>query len=427
VADRGSRAGRVRRWLPVWLAVGFVVLQLAGFSQEPPFADTYRYAVKAQRIAGVPATDAHERAVRVLCERWFVASDRARALDPYRRFRTSAPPVRQAVERCLSENPDTYGPSDPRYVAIFEARPGYPLLVAPFVAVFGLKWGLLIPSWLIGAAGGLLVFLLLRLAGVGRMPALTGQVLYYVLPIGYWAARTLTEGAMLLGTLGVVIGCWLLVTRRVRRGQVIAAAGYGSTFLVKYSQVPMLAAGLLVAAVVIWLVDRRSRHRGTVLAGVTSGVALLGGLSVPALLGWPGLDESLQDTFTNHFHNGPDVADPVIRLAKMNRAIWPQLLMEQAIRPLLLVALAAALWALWRWSRPLALIVSAAAATGVATEIAHPMWVEGDRLYTQIWLAAVVGLPAGLHLLARRRTAVRCAPTARASSASASSETFRAG
>lgn len=391
---------RLLSWAPLACAFVFIAVQLGAASQHAGYNDGYRYGLHTLRLLGVPQQEAHAAALRMYCQRKANARERDRNLDPWRRYHESST-LTSDINSCVRSNPTRLAPTSPRYQAIFDSRPGFPLLAAPFVKVLGLNQGLLLASSLLGAAGGLAVFLLLRLAQAPRGPAVVGQLLYYALPTGFWASRTLSEGAMLLGTIAVLAGAGLLVQRRIGPGLTVTVLGQFVCFLVKYSQVPMLGIGLAAAAVGIWLFERESRHLGTVLLGTSALGALAAGLVLPRLLSWPGFEDSLQDTFTHHFQKGPDVADPLSRLVELNAVFWTQWLQEQAQQPLLLLATVVATAALWRWSRSFALIVSAAAATGIATEIAHPLWVEGDRLYVAVWLAAVFGLPLLWPLIRR--------------------------
>lgn len=390
----GSGGERVRflRWAPLACALAFIAIQLSAAAQHAGYNDSYRYGVYALRLLGVPQQEAHDQALRIYCRQKAEAAERTRNLDPWQRYHEPST-VDADIAACLAAHPTRLAPSSPRYQAIFDTRPGFPLLAAPFVKVLGLARGMLLASLALGAAGGLMVFLLLRIAGAPRGPALVGQLLYYALPTGFWASRTLSEGTMLLATFAVLAGAWLLVRRRIGLGLTVTLLAQLFCFSVKYSQVPMLGIGLAGAAAGIWLFARERRHAGTLLLGASGLAALAAGLAVPRLLSWPGFHDSLQDTFTHHFQEGPDVADPMSRLVELNAVFWAQWWQEQAQRPLLLLATVAGAVALWRWSRPLALIVLAAAATGIATEIAHPLWEEGDRLYVAVWLVAVFGLP----------------------------------
>ncbi len=88
---------------------------------------------------------------------------------------TSASPARRVVEECRRDQwgwvskrlsaGQTAGHTvpfiPPRFMRIFEARPGYPFFLVPFITVLGVKWGLWMLSVLITVAG-VLAFLVLR-------------------------------------------------------------------------------------------------------------------------------------------------------------------------------------------------------------------------------------------------------------------------
>ncbi|GBQ03385.1 hypothetical protein SSP531S_48580 [Streptomyces spongiicola] len=63
---------------------------------------------------------------------------------------------------------------------------GFPVLAAPFVALFGAGSGLLVTSVLFTVAGGLVAYLLLRAVGAPARFALIGQAFFYACPIGWW-------------------------------------------------------------------------------------------------------------------------------------------------------------------------------------------------------------------------------------------------
>jgi hypothetical protein len=404
---QGSESGTpmLRVWLlrlaPLWCALAFIALQATAVHHDIAAADSYQYGFKTLKLLGLSNQEAHKQATTMVCRRTAWAQERARELDPWQRYHGSAPTLDTRVSDCVNANP-TYVDSNPRYSAIFDSRPGFPLLSVPAVKILGLERGMMLTSLILGAAGGAVIFLLMTLARVPRGPALLAQVLYYALPTGYWGSRILTEGPMLLTTVAVLIGAWLLVQRRIGAGLILTFVATGVSFAVRYAQVPLLGITLTAAAVGIWLFDRERRHAGTIALAIVSLGAIAVGLVLPRLLGWPGFDESLQDTFTNHFTKGPDVADPTHRLIALNASYWKHWLQEQVLHPLLLLAVAGGGLALWRWSRSFALIVLAAAATGIASDVAHPVWNQADRLYVQLWLAAIFGLPLFWPLLGNR-------------------------
>ncbi|MGW4463041.1 hypothetical protein [Micromonospora sp. NPDC004704] len=397
--------GWVLRWAPAGLALAFVLLQLIGMRQEAAYNDSYRYGMLTMKILGASEQEAHDESIRMICKRGALGYEQARTLHPVQLF-TNPPMLDSSYADCVRSVPtaDGFTPNSPRYQAIFENRYGYPLMSAPLVKVLGLERGMFLTAWLIAAGAGLMVFLLLRLFGATRGVALVGQVLFYVLPVGYWSARTLAEGSMVLTTLITIAGAWFLLQRNIKLGLALVVGGQLLGFLVKFSQVTMLSLTLVAAAVGIWLFDRQRRHLGTVLLAVNSILVLAVSLLVPKILGWPGFSESLQDTFTEHFAN-PDVDVPWYRFVMFNKAYWTWFVQEQGNRPLLLVAIIVGAVALWRWQRSVALLVVAAGMTGIATEVAHPMWGEFDRLYTPVWVIAAIGLPLVWSLAERRRSA----------------------
>lgn len=55
-----------------------------------------------------------------------------------------------------------------RFMRIFEVRPGYPVILVPFVTVFGVTWGLWAAGVAVTVTGGVLAFLVLRTRGAPR-------------------------------------------------------------------------------------------------------------------------------------------------------------------------------------------------------------------------------------------------------------------
>jgi hypothetical protein len=124
---------------------------------------------------------------------------------------------------------------------------------------------------------------------------------------------------------------------------------------------------------------------------------------VSSLVGLPPMMESVQDTFTNHFVR-PDVTNGWQLLLNANVRYWAHWPILLSTNIALLSATVLGGWALWRRHRAAALIVLATAALGIALTIVHPDLTQGDRLYTLLWLAPIIGVPVAAQRV-RARTA----------------------
>jgi hypothetical protein len=170
------------------------------------------------------------------------------------------------------------------------------------------------------------------------------------------------------------------------------AAGLIAGFLFRYSTETMVAAALFVGAVLCYRFAPTARHRGTVWLAVLAGGGAVVSQITSTLLGWPGIVESMQDTFTRHFIR-PNVSDPVGRLAKLNLRFWAYYPVLAPTSLLLVLGLVVVGVALWRRDRAFAVLVSVTAATGVGTVVAHPIASQADRLMVAVWLLIVLGVP----------------------------------
>ncbi|MDW8809163.1 hypothetical protein P1P68_31285, partial [Streptomyces scabiei] len=217
---------RARAWV-LLLAAGFALLQFASVTGRAT-PDTKNYVAYALALGGAGPREAAAGAVDHYCGSRAATAGRKQGVDVVR-FRAPSPAARVAEEcrRKLWRKVDrglaagrTDGHIPPfaseRFQRIFEARPGYPVLLAPFVAVFGVVWGVWLASVLIAGTGGVLAFLVLRAVRAPTPVALTGQILYYVLPCGGTAMRPMTEGVLLALTLAALWGCALAMEGRVR-------------------------------------------------------------------------------------------------------------------------------------------------------------------------------------------------------------------
>lgn len=294
-----------------------------------------------------------------------------------------------------------------RFMRIFEVRPGYPVFLIPFVTVLGATWGLWTAGVTVTAAGGVLVYLLLRTRRVPVHLALTGQALYYVLPCGTTAMRPMAEGLMLALTLVALWGCALALDGRRRTGIVLTGGALTALFAVKHSQALFLGVGLAAAGALV-AVRRWTRGRspgGAVLGLAAVGCcAVLGTLLLARALRYPTEADSVQDLLTDHYAL-PDRAHPWPELLRLEGHFWREWLRRQLWQPLFATLLAAGAWgALRRGGRAFGVFVLAAAATGFLTQAAHPdITVWGERLIVLAWLLPVVGVPLLLERLAALR------------------------
>ncbi|WP_122619797.1 hypothetical protein, partial [Streptomyces sp. Tu 4128] len=291
-----------------------------------------------------------------------------------------------------------------RFMRIFEVRPGYPLFLAPFVAVLGVTWGLWAAGVVIACAGGVLAFLILRALSVPVPLALGGQALYYALPCGTTAMRPMAEGLLMALTLAAVWGCALMLRAgRTRAGLALVAGSLAALFTVKHSQSLFLGVCLAVAGALIALRRRRGgRSPRDVLALAAVGLAgAVGTLVLARLLHYPSVSDSVQDLLTDHFAR-PDRERPWPEFWQLQGNFWVEWLRRQAWQPLFVAALAAGAWGALRRGGAVGGFLVAAACTGILTQAGHPdinIW--GERLIVLAWLLPVVGIPLLLEPVVR--------------------------
>ncbi|MFE6687261.1 hypothetical protein ACFVFQ_12355 [Streptomyces sp. NPDC057743] len=414
VDRRRSRHRRVDRRLaglamPGLVAVLFVVLHVFAFPASLFSNDSYRYARQAYEYLGDTRPEAQHKALVAYCKDEANRKYRAQLLDE---MRFKGPRDPKSYQRCMKST-ETSGlkPNDPRYERIFETRPLYPLLAAPFVGVMGAKSGLSAVSLIFTTAGGFFLLAALRRVGLSPGLALLGQVLYYATPLATWGTLPLAEGPLLAMLASMLYGAVCLLQGRIRTGALVYTASLAVSAGVKYSSAQMAAVTMTLAAGAMLLCVRRTRHRGTwwlfgLSAGTVAAVTL-----ISKLLALPGTSATLQDTFSKHWTK-PEVAAPWHDLAHLNVNFWWQWAQQQALAPLLVLPLGLALWGLWRRSVPLALTVVALGATGIATVVAHPVYFQAERLYAAVWLIVAAGLPVLVDVAIQRAVRRRCGGSA---------------
>ncbi|MFI2415028.1 hypothetical protein [Streptomyces sp. NPDC018947] len=411
---------RPRTWV-LLLAAVFAVLQLANVSgRDTP--DTKNYLAYALSLSGESKRGTAAATIEYVCAGQASVARRNQSVHVVRFHRPD--PARRVAQGCREREwqrvesrlaaGQTGGHTVPympeRFMRIFEARPGYPVVLVPFIAAFGVTWGLWAASVVIACAGGVLVFLILRTLSVPVPLALTGQALYYVLPSGTTAMRPMTEGLLMALTLAAVWGCALVLRAgRGRAGLALVAGSLLALFTVKHSQALFLGVCLAAAGAAIAL---RRRRRGRppgrdVLALAAVGAAgVLVTLVLARLLHYPTESDSLQDLLTDHFAR-PDRERPWPEFLQLQGNFWVEWLRRQAWQPLFVAALGAGAWGALRRGGATGAFLVAAAFTGILTQAGHPdinIW--GERLIVLAWLLPVVGIPLLLEPVVRGRVAL---------------------
>ncbi|MEU5633095.1 hypothetical protein ACH47C_29800 [Streptomyces rishiriensis] len=392
----------------------FIALQcLVGPRWTGITGDSYEYARISLQILGKPRAQAEQEAWKWWCASKASEEARTARVDPIH-FRKPSPET-ASYRRCAQQYAvyaATTSAQRTRYQAIFNGRPGYPALASPAIAAFGVGDGLWMMDVFITAVAALLTGLLLHAAGSGTLGMLLGHGVYLLSPLGVWSMRPLADGTLNATVITVLLAAWCLLGRR----HVVLASGALATGLivacaVKYSSGLLLDLCLISVVVLCWILAPNTRHAGTVILAALASTAAAATLSLIRLLGLPGTRDTLQDTFTRHFHR-PDVANPWTLLAELNVHYWEEWLQQQAALPLFLVLTGVAGWALLRWAPALGYLAVAAAAMGVLTVVSHPLGTDGDRLGVLIWTPVAFGLPFAITRLpglrAKTNTGTAC-------------------
>jgi hypothetical protein len=376
------------------LLVTLVVGLLVGFDPQRghvTFNDSYRYVMTVERILGHDSAEAEAITLRWYC------TDEAR---------TSKGVVEaQACVRSWTKR-GGLEPNSPRYNEIFIARPGYPILVAPLAALFGLSAGLAVAAWLLTIAAGWLCLFLARLSGLGVLGSLVSMAALYCLPTFFWLQQYLSDGPALVCTLVLLLGTVLVMRGRIVAGLVLSTLAYTAGLLVRYPDFSFEALCLAACLLLLALAEPETyRNPRTIRLAAYHGGAFVILSVIPKLLGWPGFRDSLTDTFSDHFtHSAPhDLYGHWFTLMGHYLTQIGRLYGGDPILPLLVLG---GLALLWREARLLAAVATAAAITGVGTALAHPVSSQGSRLYLQVFLLAVFGLGLAADL-ARRSLAPR--------------------
>ncbi|WP_369156222.1 hypothetical protein [Streptomyces sp. R02] len=406
---------RPRTWV-LLLAALFALMQL-GTVEGRDTPDSKNYVSYALSLTGVDKREAAAVTIDHYCAGKAAMAHRAQNVDV---VRFHAPdPAPRVLEECREQEwrqvearlaaGETGGHTVPfmpeRFMRIFEVRPGYPLVLAPFVALLGVTWGVWAAGVVITCAGGVFAYLVLRTLAAPVPLALTGTALYLVLPCGTTAMRPMTEGLMLALTLAALWGCALVLGgTRPRAGLALVGGASAALFTVKHSQALFLGACLAAAGVAV-VAGRRWQGvpagRGPVALAAVGCAGVFGTVLVSRLLGYPSVSESVQDLLTGHFAR-PDRVEPWAEFFQLQGNFWMEWARRQLWEPVFLAALAAG--ALGARRRPaFGAFLVAAACTGFLNQAGHPdinIW--GDRLITLAWLLPVLGVPLLLERVLRR-------------------------
>ncbi|MFJ6214290.1 hypothetical protein ACIQGZ_13275 [Streptomyces sp. NPDC092296] len=408
----GRARSRALLLAPCLVAVLFSLLQVAGYSGMNYSNDSYRYARGALQILGHSRADAQAESVKAYCANRTARGQQTLDLDPATYGRPSQ--RQEQYQACVQQLPNGLSPSSPRFDRIFDTRPGYPLVVAPAVALLGVLPGMWVTNLLITLAGSLLALFLLRAIGASPAAALGGQIFYLASPITYWSMRPLSEGLVSVCALGAVLGAWWVVNGRLRAGVATLVGSFAVLSLTKYSTAMMLAAGFTAAGLALIVLHRRRSRNVLLFAVISLGVTAANAAAI-ALWSLPGTAETLQDTFTDHF-DGPAVSDPWHRLLELNLRYWPHWVVTQALNPLFLACTALAGWALVRRTAPVVgWLCLAMTLVGLASAAAHPVASEVERLWLLAWIPPVLGTVLwvdGLRRTAKEPPTAAVSPTA---------------
>lgn len=375
-----SRDVRARVVEAVALVVVVVVAGLAfawHFDGLPRRAtgDSYYYLTSALEFTGMPTEQAQARAGEVVC-------------GEQQRLHRRQPSANDCV-RYVVRPPA-------RYVAIFSSRPGWPMVVSPFAALFGVWWGAVVVALAFAVLAAVLVHASLRLVA-GPVGGAAGGVLFSLLPTGTWASWLLPEGAVLAGTALALLAATLLL-QDSRHGPPLLLIAVVFTYLCKPANGAAVSAALLAAGLLLTMWPGRRLHGVTLAASGALGLA--GWQAISNALGLSSLDDTLQDLATRHFKL-PDVPDPYTVLGQYEHDLWTFQVDRWLGLPEPLVMVLAGCVLAVAGLRRAGVIWSMVALSALGIIVLHPLVSQYDRLGSPLWLAVCAGAAGAVRLAGR--------------------------
>jgi hypothetical protein len=278
---------------------------------------------------------------------------------------------------------------DPRYPAIFESRPIYPLIVSAFLSVANLRAAMVLAVLLAGAVFAASIGWFVRRTIGSLAAAFVAVGLALALPSGRWFAFMYADSWMLaFQTLALAFAsCYLL---QPRGRYLVTTLGFlALVYLTKPANGAVLVIALILIGLSAWALRTPSRKQAATLA-FTGGLIGVTQIAIFALLGLPGFETTLQDLLTLHF-SSPDVDDALVRLLSRDIAVLGMALefpFRDPLPVLFLVGSLAPLLAMRRlWAGTW---LMAGLASGLIV-LAHPVASEFPRLLAPIWVTAALG------------------------------------
>ncbi|MDP5227253.1 MULTISPECIES: hypothetical protein [Arthrobacter] len=388
---------RWRWWLHGLISALFVVVAVS-LGPGVVWGDTVQYIRIAHELQGDSPDVAWTKAYTEFCEHPSI-------------------PYTGSVDDCVTTTMAGHGPvigyidRNPQYQAIFTPRIGYPLVSIPLMNLLGDRVGLWLVAVFFCALAGFIFARLAVLAGLPAVAAATAQIAFYALPMSIpHGIALLAEGPTLMAGLVLVWGVAEVLRRRWFTGVLLSLAGFGLVLFFKYSSLMLLTLSVLLLGVLMILFRSKPARAAGFRQTVLGAGLFAASLAVNVVFNFPGLAESLQDTFTGHYLR-PPVPDPLQRLVALEGDFLQKFVAAiPANAGYALVVLAAlagfVLAARRRLLTPVSWAVLPLSLYGVLSVVGHPVYTQAERLGSPFW--TIVALGAGClvwALIPRRRGA----------------------